>query len=183
MYSTVSKKESGESGFRLPCRNAWKGARKADRALPVLLVCALSLCLGGCLNLSMTPPDGFLVVAESRLEVKAASSDSALLWVRAFDDRHDGDLDFWTDALFNDYVDNRGYVLIEKNPIQAGDVKGEEMFFETNSHGALQKYLVSLFVVDGVFGSTICVAEFVARSGPFETHLDAVRRAVTTLKF
>ena len=142
MYSTVSKKESGESGFRLPCRNAWKGARKADRALPVLLVCALSL-----------------------------------------DDRHDGDLDFWTDALFNDYVDNRGYVLIEKNPIQAGDVKGEEMFFETNSHGALQKYLVSLFVVDGVFGSTICVAEFVARSGPFETHLDAVRRAVTTLKF
>lgn len=155
--------------------------------------CASRLCLllaglilsaaGGCAAVSMDTPDGFLVVGESRSEIKATSSDGALLWVRTFDDPHGGDQDFWSDALYNDLVDNRGYTLLEKKPTAAGAgesaVDGEEMLFETFTRGALHKYLIWLFVRD----DTICVVEFVGRVEPFAERIETVRRSVESLSF
>lgn len=138
---------------------------------------------GGCANLTLDTPDGFLVVNESRSEIRATSSDGALLWARTFDDPHGGDQAFWADALYNDLVDNRGYTMLEKNPAEAGagahSVDGEEMLFETFTHGALHRYLIWLFVR----ANTICVVEFVGRPEPFADRIDAVRESVRSLAF
>jgi len=131
----------------------------------------------------MATPDGFLTTDESGYQIKAVSSDSTLLWVRIFKDRYDGDLPFWTDALYNDLVEHRGYTLKEKKAIRAGDLDGEEMLFETTAAGATQQYLVSLFVKDGLISGKICVVEFVGSDEAFEVHLEAVRAAVKTIRF
>lgn len=133
----------------------------------------------------MDTPDGFLKTAESGDQIKAVSSDSALLWVRTFRDPYDGDLAFWSDALYNDLVENRGYTLKEKKAIQCGEdgLDGEELLFETAAAGSTQRYLVSLFVRGGIFSRKICVVEFVGSGDAFDEHVDAVRDAVQTLSF
>jgi len=142
------------------------------------------LFLNGCL--SMNAPDGFLITKESGSEIKAVSSDDAYIWVRTFSDDYDGDLAFWVDALLNDFVENRGYLLEEKNPIRtSGDkgVDGEEMFFQCTAQGALQPYFVCLFTKKGLFSNKICVVEFVGRGETFNKHIEAVRETVRTLEF
>lgn len=149
-------------------------------ASALVLVAALT----GCTALHMDTPDGFLVIDESRSEIKATSSDSALLWARTFDDDYEGgNLSFWFDTLYNDLIDNRGYVLIEQKEARHGGganaVEGHELLLETTAKGALQKYLIYLFYDSG----TICTVEFVGREEPFEKHVDSVREAVRSLRF
>ena len=152
-------------------------------AAAIVLAGILLLATGGCAAVALDTPDGFLVVSETWSEIKATSSDGALLWVRTFDDPHGGDRAFWADALYNDFVDNRGYTMLEKNPAAIGagarTVDGDEMLFETFTHGALHKYLIWLFVER----DTICVVEFVGRPEPFAERIDAVRESVESLKF
>jgi len=152
-------------------------------AVVIGLAGLLVLSAAGCAAVSIDTPDGFLVVNETRTDIRATSSDGALLWVRTFDDPHGGDQAFWADALYNDLVDNRGYTMVEKNRAEAGSgarsVDGVEMLFETFTHGALHKYLIWLFVR----ANTICVVEFVGRPEPFSENVDAVRECVQSLTF
>ena len=149
-----------------------------------LMASVLVAALSGCTALHMDTPDGFLVIDESRSEIKAATPDSAVLWARIFDDPYEGgNLAFWFETLYNDLVENRGYVLQEQKDARAGSganaVEGHEMLLETTAQGALQKYLVFMFYDSG----TICTVEFVGRGESFEKHVESVRQAVESLRF
>jgi|GEM_PF-427553 len=158
------------------------------RVGPIL---ALLATLGGCSSpLRMTPPEGFLILEESRTEIKAASSDSILLWARSFDDPYAGDLDFWSSALYNELVEQRGYTLISEQPLHVeqgadhGQVSaGREMLFQVTTHGAVYSYLVSLFVAAEADSGEICVVELVGQGEGFDRTLDDVRRAIMTVRF
>lgn len=135
----------------------------------------------GCLTL--TPPDGFLVVEQSRDEFRAVSSDEAKLWVREFKDRLQGDYGFWVDALKNDFEENRGYTLLSEQEVT--DDKGRtglELLIEVTADGGPQRYLITVFVREGMFSNTIRVAEFVAAKTVFDEHLEGVRSAVRSLR-
>lgn len=151
---------------------------------PLLAAAALLALLPGCSGLSMSPPDQFLVVADSAREIKAVSPDSTLLWVRRFEDEHAGGLDFWSEALLDDLVKNRGYRLLEKNTLLLNSgTSGMEYLFEATARGVRQKYLLCLFVRRAGSSSTICTAEYVGPAEEFDGRIEAVRGAVRSLVF
>jgi hypothetical protein len=134
----------------------------------------------------MEVPKAFIVTAQGTDELKAVSADDAQIWVRTFDEPHEGSLAFWTDALRNDFVDNRGYTLIEEGTTQDGDGhEGSELTFEVTVGGRAQRYAVSLFWIPGSFlfwtSNTIGIVEFVAPRDVFEGYREEVRKAVHTL--
>ena len=139
--------------------------------------------LGGCI--SMQPPPGFLVIERGLHDFKAVSADDARLWVRTFGDPHGGELAFWGDVLKKDFVDGRGYTPIAEGTATDGcGRKGIEYVFEVTAYGAVRRYLVALFVIEGWcwYDNTICVAEFTAEKKLFEEYAPAVRAALATLK-
>ena len=60
--------------------------------------------------------------------------------------------------------------------------EGLELTFEVTVEGASRGYLVAVFVIDGWRSNTIATVEFVATKSVFEKHLQAVRKAISTLE-
>ena len=140
----------------------------------------LVLFLGGCLSFEV--PEKFLILDKGFSEIKAITPDEAKLWVREFNDPKKGDFNFWSDTLKSDFVQNRGYTLIEERKVK--DKKGRdglELLFEVTSAGAAQRYLVTLFVFQGWLKNTIRVVEFVAPKPIFDGYVQRVREAISTL--
>ena len=138
--------------------------------------------LGACSSLSIELPPEFLQLETGRGEVKATTPDDGLLWLRQFDDRDQGDLEFWAESMKLDLVDNRGYVQVGDE--QLLDALGQEvmqMQFRLTTAGEPHGYLVCLFVFEGYWSNTILVAEFVAPERVFQGHLDAVKAAMLTI--
>lgn len=136
----------------------------------------------------MEVPEAFIVTARGTDELKAVSSDDAQIWARELDEPHEGSLAFWTDALRNDFVDNRGYTLIEEGTTRDGDGnEGSELTFEVTVSGRAQRYIVAVFWIPSSFlfwsTSTIGVVEFVVPRDAFETYEDAIRQAVRTVSW
>ncbi|HNR99337.1 MAG TPA: hypothetical protein PKX48_08860 [Planctomycetota bacterium] len=148
-----------------------------------LAVLALAVLAGGCV--SMQVPPSFLVIDKGASEFKAVSHDGARIWVRKFSDPYEGTLDFWAKTVKTEFVDGRGYTLIEEGTARDGKGReGVEFVFEVTAGGTPQRYLVDLFVIEGGFlsGNAICVVEYSARKPVFEQYLKDVRAAVATLK-
>jgi hypothetical protein len=133
---------------------------------------AIILALGGAAGslsscLSIEAPS-FLVLESGTDSLKAMTPEDARIWVREFDDPSQGDLGFWTQALRNDLVSNRGYTLLEERKVKDADgEEGVEMHFEVTAGGRAQRYIAALYVFEGLFSNTIRVAEYVA---PRELH-------------
>ncbi len=147
----------------------------------LLPLSALALLSSGCLSIDL--PEDFLRIHRSPSQIKLMAADESKLWVRDFDDDDQGDLQFWSQALREDFVENRGYTLIEEGTVKdPGDREGREWLFETTTHGQPYRYLVTLFVFEGWFSNTIRVSEFVARKAAFDRYLEDVRAAVLTVR-
>jgi hypothetical protein len=153
-------------------------------AFAALVALTLAALLGGCI--AMQAPPSFLVIKESPSQFKAVSPDDARIWVHEFDDPYEGGtLDFWAQTMKADFVQGRGYTLIEEGKAKDGEGReGIEYVFEVTAGGAAQRYLVDIFYVEGCFcgDNEICVVEFVARKPLFEKYLADVRAAVATLE-
>lgn len=135
----------------------------------------------GCL--SIEGPRDFLLVHEGTDELRLVTPEEAALWVREFSDEDQGDLDFWSAAVRADFVQNRGYVPLEMRRFKDGTGQpGREWLFEVTTRGQTYRYLIALLVFEGVFSNTIRVSEYVAPGDRFDTHLEDVRRAVTTVR-
>jgi hypothetical protein len=148
---------------------------------PPLAALPAALALSGCL--SIDAPGDFLLVGRSTDELKLIAADESKLWVREFADEDEGDLEFWAKALRTDLADNRGYTLIEERDVRgAGGLAGKEWLFEVSTRGEAHRYLVTLFVIEGLFENTIRVSEFVAARSRFDEYLDNVRRAVASVR-
>ena len=143
-------------------------------SFPLLAALALTSCA------VPTPPTGFLKVAGGGHELKAIAPDDSLYWLREFRDGMRGDFDFWSEALENEFVDQRGYTLLEKRSLQWNGVPGVEFLFEVTAAGRARRYLVTLATRRGTLANTIRVAEYVADKEVFEEHVAAVRAALGT---
>jgi hypothetical protein len=128
------------------------------------------------------PPD-FLQLETGGFELKAITPDDARLWVREFEDRDQGALQFWASSLKVDFEDNRGYSLVEESEIR--DDRGREgiqMQFAVTTEGEPHGYLVAVFVFEGSSINTIRIAEFVAPRAVFEQQLEGVEAALVTIQ-
>ena len=137
--------------------------------------------LSGCL--SIDKPKDFLVVDRGMNQLKLITADESKLWVRQFKDRDQGNLEFWSKALRADFVENRGYTLLEEQEVKGrNDVSGNQWMFEVSTRGEAYRFLITLFVFDGLFENTIRVSEYVARKDRFDDYLEDVRRAVASVR-
>lgn len=133
--------------------------------------------LGGCLSLDL--PRTFIVEQRGIDEFRAVTADEAILVARDFSDPLEGTFDFWTEALRADFTKNRGYTLLAERPVKDGEGRdGLELTFEVTALGSPQRYLVTLFVLEGWWVNEIRVVEFVGRREVFERHVASVRAAI-----
>jgi hypothetical protein len=131
--------------------------------------------------LSIQAPS-FHVLEEGTDSLKAMTPDDARLWVREFGDSTKGNLSFWSQALRNDLVSNRGYTLIEERKVKDADGHdGAEMLFEVTAGGRAQRYIVALYVFEGLFSNTIRVAEYVAPKELQDKYEAEVRKAFAAI--
>jgi len=149
-------------------------AKRTFRSIPFGAVLALAGC-----SIPMDVPSTFIVLDERPSEIRAMSADGARLSVLELGDAKKGDLGFWTEALKNDFKDNRGYVLVEERKVKDGAGReGSESVWETTLDGTAQRYLAALFVID----DSVRMVEYLAPKEVFEKHLEEVRKAVGTLR-
>jgi hypothetical protein len=103
--------------------------------------------------------------------------------VREFADDAKGDLAFWSKALENDLVEKRGYTLVEARDVEdAAGRKGREMLLEATAYGRPHRYLVTLVVIEKLLGNAVRTSEFAAEKEPFARYLEAVRRAIASVR-
>lgn len=151
------------------------------RALSLMLLVLLPL--GAC-SLSMQLPATFLVL-EGDGGYRAMTGDDGRVWVREFDDPDDGNLSFWTEALRDDLLRNRGYQLTREGPVRDGAGRAGHLLECTATlEGERHGYLVAVFALPGGWftGSAVRVCEFTAREEVYARHVDAVRLAIPTLR-
>jgi len=131
--------------------------------------------------ISMGPLEGFLVVKKDRAELKAITPDASKLWARQFSAPEHGTLEFWSEALKTDLVDNRGYVLTGQQHVRdRQDNEGVAMTFDVVVQGARHRYLVAVFVPDVPFwqpAGIVRTVEFAAPEKTFDKYAPDVRRA------
>ncbi len=138
--------------------------------------------LGAC-SISMALPGEFLQLESDGSELKATTPDDARLWVRQFEDRDRGDLQFWAESLKLDLVRNRGYELVEETELRDGEGReGVQMQFALTTQGEPHGYLVALFVFEATSANMILTGEFVAPPPVFEEHLEAVQASLLTIQ-
>ena len=126
-------------------------------------------------------PDEFLVMTATAHEFKAITPTDAVFWVQEYDLPARGEnLDFWVAALKKDFIDHRGYTLLESESIKtvAGE-SGLQMLFEANVAGRPYRYLVALFVRSGPIAR---VARYTAEKAEFEAQVDGVKSAILSLR-
>jgi len=135
----------------------------------------------GCITMQV--PEDFLVVTDDVDQLKAITPDEVKLWVRDFPDPDRGELAFWRDAVKNDFIENRGYVLIDEGSIKDGNgVEGASFVVETTLQGRATRELVAVFVYDDLCEGRIRVVELVADKERFDQVVDEVREAIGTLE-
>lgn len=142
------------------------------RALIPFLLALLAL--QGCAKL--TPPAGFLEVESSRRELKAVAADESLYWTRTFDVPKDSDLAFWSEALENELVAERGHVVLDKKKTTVGGIDAIELTIEGTFGGEAKRYWMVFFLEAGRRPKVVTI-EYIADKAAFEKHLAAVRTA------
>ncbi len=130
---------------------------------------------------SMDLSSDFLVASHTRHELKALTSDGSKLWVRKLPVSRRANLTFWSSALENHLVKNRGYKLLRRRDVQGPDGEaGLEMTYEITTRGTVQRYLVTLYVEPDSFWSrtsTVRLVEFTGESDQFDQYVNGVQRA------
>jgi hypothetical protein len=171
---------STPSDRRPPRSIGRKGSRPLCAAARRLALCGAAG-LAGCLTID--PPPRFIETSATSSRLVLLSPDEARIVVQDFDVPGDGDLAFWRDSLRVDFVENRGYTLVEERPAaHSGGTEGHELIFETTIGGSPYRYLATLYHFDGWGSDTLRVAEFLAPKALFDGYLADVRAAVKTAR-
>lgn len=151
------------------------------RTLALLCLVALPSC-----KITVDLPQQFLVTERSKAEFKATTAADAIFWIEKYELPERGEnLEFWADALKNDFVENRGYTLIDSDDVKtSAGLAGVQMTFEATIQGQAYSYLVAIFVEPArLFSNPIaCVARFTAEKSEFARHADAVKAAILTTR-
>jgi hypothetical protein len=130
-------------------------------------------------------PSAFVELGDSGEGYRAVTSDDARVWVREMYDATPGNLEFWAGSLERDFVDERGYELLDKGTIaNAADREGRWFEFSSNVRGKRVDYLVALWVTRAVLwpGDWIQVVEFAADHDVYVERVASVKAALPTVK-
>lgn len=123
----------------------------------------------------MKMPEGFLVVDRRRHDVKAVTSDSALLRLRQLDAPKSGAIDFWAESLRNHLAAKGSYDLVEQHVVRdRRGRKGREMTFDVMTAGVLKRYMVTLFLHESPFWfqrNTLKITEFLSPTNVFDDYI------------
>ncbi len=146
--------------------------RTGARWLLLFAVAQLAACAA-----TMELPKDFLRLQEGG-DFRAVTSDDARVWIRKFDDANAATVEFWAEALANDFT-QRGYEPVDKGEVTNRDGRPGRWFeCAANVRGDRIGYLVALWVD----GKTITVAEFAARAEVFKARVESVRAALGTVR-
>ena len=193
-YSTVEVAfVDGATGYKVPSAGGsslfpWINAVGADQVAIAfqntvdsgkLSESSASAFLTGVINVDL--PDRFLIIDQQREELKATTADNAKLWIRELVISKHAELEFWSKALQNHLVENRGYTLLSQQNIQdKRGREGVEFTFETQVSN--KRYSVMVFADQMKLLSRkrkIRVIEFVSSRDAFDSYMDDVRIATT----
>ena len=142
------------------------------------IACCAALAFAACAA-PIRLPDAFVRLRDSGEGYRAVTSDDARIWVRDLWDPTEGNVAFWTATLKNDYVEQRGYELVDEGDVlDAAGETGRALEFTTNVRGARVGYLIALWVR----GRTLQVVEFAAPQAAFAERRAAVRAALGTVR-
>ena len=99
--------------------------------------------------------------------------------MRRFHDPNAADLAFWSQALEHDFVQQRGYDLVDSGAVSDA-VGSAGRWFEctANVRGERVGYLIALWVE----GETVVVVEFAAQAEIYATRVGDVRTALKTVR-
>lgn len=123
----------------------------------------------------------FLTLAghDGDADYRAVTGDDARVWVRRFRDPNAADLAFWAKALEHDFVQQRGYDLVDKGDVKNGDGEPGRWFeCAANVRGNRVGYLIAVWVD----GDEVLVVEFAAQSDVFAARVESVRKALRTVR-
>lgn len=135
--------------------------------------------LASACSVSMQLPKDFLELEDGD-ELKAVTGDDARVWARVFEDDHEASLAFWAAAVEHDLVQQRGYDLVAKGELE-GKRSAAGTWFEcaANVRGERIGYLLALWVA----GDEVRVVEFTARAEVFAARVEAVKKALPTVRW
>ena len=149
-----------------------------------LLFLLLCLAAAAC-KAPMTPPKEFVELKDYGYGWRAITSDDARLRITDHDDPTQGGIEFWSETLRLDLVQQRGYEQIASGEVkkEAGGT-GQWFQFAANVRGQRIGYLVAVWVVDPSWplsSNFLRVAEFAARDEVFKARLEGVLASLSTV--
>ena len=150
------------------------------RTMTLLLLTAALLAGAGC-ERGFDTPDGFVLVEpdHSLFTQRAVSADGVTIALRVESNPDDGTLAFWAEAIHNELVDRRGYVLDKRETVtSATGLVGELMSFSAKQELTDMRYMLVVFVD----GADVLVGEAGGRAEDVDPQADAIRAALLTVK-
>ena len=110
---------------------------------------------------------------------QAVTGDDARVWIREFETRERAPLTFWATALEHDFVEQRGYDLVERGEVKNRNGRAGNWFECTaNVRGERIGYLVAVWVD----GDDVQVVEFAAKADVFAARVETMKAALRTVR-
>jgi hypothetical protein len=144
----------------------------------------LTTLLAGACKTSITLPNDFVELGDRGEGLRAVTADDARLRVRTLGDPTEGSIEFWSETLRNDLVQQRGYELVNSGEVQDGaGQSGRWLEFATNVRGERIGLLVAIWVRQSLLGGpSLQVVEFAAREPAFGSRVAAVRQSLASVR-
>jgi hypothetical protein len=137
----------------------------------------------GCRASEMRTPDGFVALDEDDIEWrsyqwKAVSPDGAAVVIRERENKEEGSLEFWSEALEREIVERQGYKLLDKAPVEGRNAKGLQMNFMALYGGQPYRYSVAVFANK----DDLVTVELAADEAVWKRHEATLQAAVRSLE-
>lgn len=142
---------------------------------------------GGACATPITLPDDFVVLGGSGEGHRAVTADDARLRVRSLGEPTEGSIEFWSETLRNDLVQQRGYELVGSGEVNdSGGQSGRWLEFATNVRGERVGLLIAVWErrswLPWLFAPQLQVVEFAAPEPVFGSRVAAVRAALASVR-
>jgi len=139
----------------------------------------LALLCGGCATFRIPTPENFAKRASTRTSFSALTAEEEKLLVRHFTVLEKQNVKFWTEAVRNNLIQERGYTLAEEGEFKtdAGAV-GHRFLFEVSMSDVPYRYLLVVFETRGWLRQHIYAAEFLCEKKNYDKHAPAVEKAL-----
>lgn len=133
----------------------------------------------------ITLPSSFVALGDAGEGYRAITSDGARVWVRKLYDPTPGNVDFWAGSMERDFVQERGYELLNKGAVNNfANQDGRCMEFSANVRGKRVDYLVAVWSDRKWLGKGdwIQVVEFAASHDVYVERIESIRAALATVR-